>query len=143
MKDDVSNITSLISQIHAGTSSFLREELKKQGLPELVSSHGNILFRLSKCDRLSMGELARQINRDKSTATVLVKKLEQEGYVRRVPSETDNRVTFIELSDKGREYTAATANISALLNQRCCNGLSREELQTAYGLLVRINNNFN
>ena len=70
---------SIISKIHSLSSSFLKKELEEKGLKELVSSHGNILFQLSVSEQLSMTEIASRIHRDKSTTTVLVKKLEKEG----------------------------------------------------------------
>ena len=71
---DSSSLVSLISNIHTAASDFLEEKLKEYGLPDMVSSHGFILYRLSLAERLTMGELAQLVNRDKSTVTVLIRK---------------------------------------------------------------------
>lgn len=89
-----------------------------------------------------MGELARQVNRDKSTVTVLVRKLEQNGFVLREISADDNRVTYISLSEKGREYTDLTASISRELIATCYQGFSEQEKQQVFSLLRRIALNF-
>lgn len=89
-----------------------------------------------------MGELARQVNRDKSTVTVLVRKLEQNGFVLRETSADDNRVTYISLSRKGREYTDLTASISRELIATCYQGFSEQEKQQVFSLLRRIALNF-
>ncbi len=140
--EQLTQITSLISKIHASTAAFLKTELKNRGLPELVSSHGNILFQLSRHDKMTMTEITAAIHRDKSTTTALIKKLEKEGYVERLTNPEDSRVTWICLTARGQEYTTATSDISRLLTDRACDGFSDEEKQTVYRLLERISTNF-
>lgn len=77
MKSDYNTISSLISQIHNYSSNFLKTRLTQEGLPELVSSHGFILYKLSLTEALTMTDLAKNIKKDKSTTTVLIKKLER------------------------------------------------------------------
>ena len=143
MERAYSSITSLISKIHSLASDFLRLQLEKENLPEFVSSHGNILFQLSQVDKLTMTELAQKINRDKSTTTVLVRKLINVGYVEREQSTADNRVVYIRLSPAGRAHTRATQQISGLLNNTCYTGFSEKEKEDVYNLLLRIAENFN
>ena len=78
---DVNSSISLLSNIHSITADFLTERLKTKGFPDFASSHGNILFQLSVNEKMTMGELSEKINRDKSTTTVLVRKLESEGFI--------------------------------------------------------------
>ena len=133
---------SIISKIHSLSSSFLKKELENQGLTELVSSHGNILFQLSLEEKLSMGEIASRIHRDKSTTTVLVKKLEKEGYVERVKNQDDNRSFYLNLTEKGLQYTKATSDISSKLVSKAYENFSEEEKEATYALLSRICDNF-
>ena len=139
---DSSSLVSLISNIHTAASDFLEEKLKGYGLPDMVSSHGFILYRLSLAERLTMGELAQLVNRDKSTVTVLIRKLEATGVVEREVSEKDSRVVYIKLTPQGREYNDKTKDISRQLIERCYQGFSPEERQTTFALLKRIFNNF-
>ena len=88
---DVNSSISLLSNIHSITADFLTEKLKERGFPDFASSHGNILFQLSVNEKMPMGELAEKINRDKSTTTVLVRKLEAEGYITGEADPADKR----------------------------------------------------
>lgn len=142
MEHDYSSITSLISRIHSLASDFLKFKLEQEKLPEFVSSHGNILFQLSQTEKLTMTELAKKINRDKSTTTVLVRKLSNAGFVERDKSTIDNRVVYIRLSQQGREYTNATAQISKELNETCYTGFSEKDKEAIFTLLLRIAENF-
>ncbi len=108
----------------------------------MVSSHGNILFQLSRNEKMSMKELADAIHRDKSTVTALVSKLREQGYLEKVPSEADSRVVFVRLTEKGKKYNVDTQAISSLLNEKCLAGFTDQDKDALYGLLSRISSNF-
>ena len=139
---DTSSVLTLISKIHSDSADFLQKKMKAQGLPNMASSHGNILFRLAVAEKLTMTELARLVNRDKSTLTVLVRKLEREGFIVREVSTEDARVSYIKLSEKGREYAEKTVEMSHDLMETCYNGFSEEEKVSLFNLLTRISENF-
>lgn len=139
---NVNSSISFLSHIHTVTASFLTEKLKQQGFNDFASSHGNILFQLNKHGKMTMSELAKSINRDKSTATVLVRKLEKEGFVLIVSDENDKRNKNIQLSQKGLEYTKVTNEISNELLSTFYNGFSEQEKKIFLDFLERIEKNF-
>jgi MarR family transcriptional regulator, organic hydroperoxide resistance regulator len=142
MKKDISSSMSLISRIHTDTAEFLTRRLSEQGLPNFASSHGFILFQLSLCSSLTMGELAERVNRDKSTLTVLVRKLELEGFVSTSPSPDDKRSRIIMLTEKGRTYNTVTSELSAELLTTFYTGFSENEKEQLCCYLERIQQNF-
>ena len=79
----LTTISSLIAQIQSDANNYLDSQLKKIGLSEITTSHGYILFILSKnknketkeLDPMSMKEISKKIDKDKSTTTVLIEKL--------------------------------------------------------------------
>ena len=142
MSGRTTQILSLISKIHAQSASFLKSELQVRGLPEMVSSHGNILFQLSKNDKMAMHELSEAIHRDKSTVTALVNKLKEQGYVERIQSESDSRVVYVRLTEKGKAYTVETGAISSALNEKCFAGFTESQKDALYEFLARISKNF-
>lgn len=139
---NVNSSISFLSHIHTVTASFLTEKLKQQGFNDFASSHGNILFQLNKHGKMTMSELAKSINRDKSTATVLVRKLEKEGFVLIVSDENDKRNKNIQLSQKGLEYTKVMNEISNELLSTFYNGFSEQEKKIFLDFLERIEKNF-
>ena len=139
---NINKSISKISHIHSLSADFLTERLSEKGLENFASSHGNILFQLSLVDSMRMNELSEKINRDKSTTTVLVQKLINKGLVEVKSSETDKRSKLISLSEKGREYNKLTAEISSELIKTFYQGFSREEKETFFELLCRIEQNF-
>ncbi len=139
---DINSSISFVSHIHAITVDFLQKELKAQGFDDFASSHGNILFQLSTNSQMTMGELARKINRDKSTTTVLVRKLKNQGYVDENSVGNDKRQKMIFLTQKGMQYQKVTEKISKELIQTFYNGFSEDEKKEFLHFLERIQQNF-
>lgn len=143
MESNINSSISLVSHIHGITADFLTKELAAQGFDDFATSHGNILFQLSLNTQMTMGELSRKINRDKSTTTVLVRKLMKEGYVEEKPSAEDKRSKLITLTAKGMQYEKVTSNISKQLLDTFYKGFTEEEKLQFLGYLERIHENFN
>lgn len=89
-----------------------------------------------------MNELSKIINRDKSTTTVLVRKLEQDGLVKTESSREDKRIKIVSLTDKGKEYNCITNNISSELLETFYKDFSDEEKDLFTKLLIKIAGNF-
>ena len=102
----------MLSQIHSITADFLTDRLKNKGFPDFASSHGNILFQLSVHEKMTMGDLAEKINRDKSTTTVLVRKLEKDGFITGDSDPADKRSRIIYLTEKGNQFNTIAQELS-------------------------------
>ncbi|MBQ5383645.1 MAG: MarR family transcriptional regulator [Treponema sp.] len=133
------SVVSLISHIHTITADFTNRKLSEKG--KFVSSHGFILYLLSIEKQLSKKEIAQKINRDKSTATVLIRRLIDEGLVEETSSPDDNRIKLISLTDKGKKLNDTTSGISKSLLEVCYRGFSDEEKSTLLSLLVKMSVN--
>jgi len=139
---DVNSSISLLSHIHTITADFLIEKLKEHGYPDFASSHGNILFQLNVNEKMTMGELSEKINRDKSTTTVLVRKLESEGFITGEPDPNDKRSRIIYLTEKGKKFNTTAMELSQELLGTFYKGFSDEEKNNFFQTLLRIKNNF-
>lgn len=142
MEYTVSQVVSLISHIHTSTQDFTNQKLSQISHTNgLVSSHGFILYLLSKTDSMTMKEISQAINRDKSTTTVLVRKLKEEGLVGEETSTTDSRSKNIFLTAKGKKLNSMTGSISSDLLEVSYKGFSEEEKKILLGLLTRMAEN--
>lgn len=139
---DVNSSISLLSNIHSITADFLTERLKNKGFPDFASSHGNILFQLSINEKMTMGELSEKINRDKSTTTVLVRKLEKEGFITGDPDPADKRSRIIYLTEKGKQFNKTARELSQELLGTFYKSFSEEEKENFFRTLLRIRDNF-
>ena len=139
---DVNSSISLLSHIHTITADFLIEKLKERGYPDFASSHGNILFQWSVNEKMTMGELSEKINRDKSTTTVLVRKLEKDGFITGDAAPNDKRSRIIYLTEKGRQFNATAQELSSDLLGTFFKGFTENEKEEFFNTLLRIKKNF-
>jgi DNA-binding MarR family transcriptional regulator len=108
------------------------------GLPAL---HFHVLQILADAPegRLRLQELAEAVRHSQSGTTRLVDRLEKEGLVKRHSCETDRRVTWAMLDDKGLDaYNTARPVWNAFLSDYLHKGLSAEEADTLHGLLLKL-----
>ena len=96
--------------------STIWDQLLQASLPDELrhqwsGSHLAILAALQNGRTLTMQNLARLIQKDKSTLSVLIRKLETHGFVQRSPDELDRRKCWILSTPKGnrlyRQYLKA------------------------------------
>ena len=90
-------------------------------------------------DRLKLQELAGAVRHSQSGTTRLVDRLEKEGLIARHSCESDRRVTWALLSDKGKQtYAKAEPVWEQFLNSHLLKGLTAEEAQTLTALLRKL-----
>ncbi len=129
---------SLTSRIREIGNSFIIRKLKEYGLTNLAPSHGDILFYLYKKDNSTMKDIADKIHRTKATLTVLIDKLEENGFVTREKSSQDNRNTLISLTNKSKKLKPIFEQISKELNDLLYNNFTEEEAYLLDSLLVKM-----
>ena len=129
------SIFSNAAKLRALGNAFVIDSLEKAGLKGIVPSHGDVLRHLFDKKACSMTELARSIGRTKSTVTVLVEKLEREGYICRVPNESDSRGVLVQLTEKGLALRPVFEDISDGLVGLVSKKLSAEEAAVVDRLL--------
>lgn len=130
-----------IATVREKTHSRMEQYLRDYGLGEISPSHGAILIALDRAGALSMGELASGVDRDKSTLTVLVNRLEKLGYVRRETDPADLRVSRITLTERARRARRKFTAISVRMNRQFFAGFSAGELGELRRLLSKLQSN--
>jgi len=63
-----------------------------------------VLFILDKVGKSPMSELGKFLLVSKPNITFHVDRLVQDGLVKRIPDESDRRVIYIHLTDKGKQF---------------------------------------
>jgi|SRR6056297_772060 len=132
-----------ISKIRKKSRHFIEKGLENEGLKGLCSSHGTILSALYSENRaLSMKEISKIIYRNKSTTSQLVDKLVSGGYVKKTRCRDDGRISYVVLTDKGREIQPAFKAISASLIEKAYENFSDDETKELLRLLKKLSTNF-
>lgn len=101
----------------------------------------HLVMSLSREDGLTQLELARRTHLSTPTISVTAKRLEAQGYVRRVTDENDMRALRVYLTDRGRELVEASHAASEAADGILMEGITPEESRQLLELLGRMRAN--
>ena len=87
-------------------------------------------------ESLNVGQLGEILSLDAGTLTPLLKRLEKEGYVTRMRSEEDERITIVSITDKGNELKEKCKDIPLKLAE-AGSPLTEAEAKKLYTLLYK------
>ncbi|MGO4532462.1 MarR family winged helix-turn-helix transcriptional regulator [Paenibacillus sp. 2TAF8] len=133
---------SLISKIKEKTSRFILTEMAEQGIHDLATSHGDIIYALYNHQHMTMAEIAKNIRKDKSTVTALVDKLVRTGYVAKERDATDSRIVHVALTTKGEALQPIFEDISQRLLDTFYANVTDDEKKELLRILIKIHDNF-
>ncbi|MBR3842802.1 MAG: MarR family transcriptional regulator [Christensenellaceae bacterium] len=86
--------------------------------------------------KLSVKELGKKLFMDSGTLTPVLKSLEAKGFVRRYRSTEDERVLFVELTEKGKALREKAAEIPEKVSS--CVDIDEEDGKELYRILYNI-----
>ena len=122
-------------------SFVLKAEIEVRLNDELgigLADHEGLMNLNASGGALRMSEIAERLVLSRGGITKLVDRLEERGYLRRIGSAEDRRVTLVEITDVGRETAAKSrAVIDEILVQRWANRISDEEANLVTDLIRR------
>ncbi|KAF1296665.1 MarR family transcriptional regulator [Enterococcus sp. JM4C] len=84
---------------------------------------------LAEEEHVTAGRISEYLDIKPSSVTQIIKKLEEAGTVEKVKSTEDARVTFVRLTEKGREGLEEQGSISSELRKAVFKDFSEEELK--------------
>ncbi|MCC3863712.1 MarR family transcriptional regulator [Terrisporobacter petrolearius] len=139
-KNNCDNIGKYISQIYRKGRIFI-----SKGLEEHNIGQGQFMYLLELYmeDGRNQEELAEVLKIDKGTTARAIKKLEENGFVRRQKDENDKRSNRVYLTEEGK---GVKNDIFFILNQwdeKMSEQLNKEERELMIKLLKRVCSNIN
>ena len=140
MWSDLSNVPDL------GLLGIVMHRIMKQAKGkyeefDLNRSQASILFTLHQHSSMSQKELAERLNMTPPSITSAIRKMEQEGYIRRRQDETDQRVMRLALTEKGESCIENVKRVADEMHELIFRGMSPEEIMLFRRLLLQINDN--
>jgi DNA-binding MarR family transcriptional regulator len=139
---DVGGIVGQIARIREKANAHVEKELKSRGIQGIVPAHGPVLaFLLRQKEPVPIKAVVESVGRVKSTVTVTISTLEKHGYLRKFPSETDARVTYVELTAKGRGLQKDFEEVSRALRSKLYGNMSEKDRERLVRQLDKIEEN--
>ena len=111
-------------------------------LSKLTVIQAQYLEEISRMENPTISELTKEFNVTKPTVSVIVDRLVRIGYIKKEKSDSDKRVSYLRLSDKGRElykiYKEHDDKRYEVFINKIQKALSREDLKKFTEILHRI-----
>ena len=135
-----------IARINLLAARIVGRLLREAGIKEISPEQAKILNILweadvSGVDSIPIGILAGQTQLSKPTLTIILNRLEKNGYVTRSPSETDRRVVLIKRTGRDKYLEQVYADILGEIQEVCYKGFTPEEIEQFGDYCERVLNN--
>lgn len=121
---------------------IFREEkeklLSRNDLLKISYGQFHFIDALAKNNQSTISSLAEEMKLTKPTVTVAIQKMEKNGLVYKRQSETDKRISYIYLTEKGERIKQAEKNALIRMEEIIKSGLSSKEKEQLMNILARI-----
>ena len=124
-----------ISHISRNIRWMIQHELESCGVG---SGTHFFLHLIEQHPGITQNDLSGKTDIDKATAAKGLAKLEQQGYLQRIPDSEDGRVRRLYLTKAGKAIMPAIRSTLRGVTEVCSADLSREELDELFRLLDRV-----
>lgn len=128
-------LISQIKQVQGRVFDFL---LQSAGIEEFNGAQGRILYVLWQEDNLPIIEVSKRTGLAKNTLTSMLDRMEERGFLRRVPDSRDRRVQRIVLTQKSKDLNDKYNAVSDEMSRIFYEGFSEEEIDFFEGSLDKI-----
>ena len=130
----------LIAKIHQLSGRIFAKKLKDYDI-EINPAQGRIMFVLWREDGIPIHELARKTSLGKSTLTSMLDRLEEMGFIKRVPTKQDRRKILIKRTEKDKMFQNLYIRVSQDMTKLYYHGFTKSEIDQFENYLRRIFNN--
>jgi DNA-binding MarR family transcriptional regulator len=139
---DTRGIVGQIARIREQANLLIERELRERSIKGIVPAHGSVLnFLFQQSKPVPIKVVVEKVSRVKSTVTVMINTLKRYGYVQKMPCEIDNRVTYVELTPKGRKLRKDFFDISRILVKKLYGDMSDKDRERLIRQLEQIEQN--
>lgn len=138
MKNGRTEGGTLISQVHQVCQRVWYAVLSHNGLEELAGARGRVIFALWNEDNIPIKKLVEKTSLDKATLTGIIDRLERDGFVKRIQSSEDKRVTLISRTGKDEIFKTKIPKVSDEQNSLFYKDFSPDEIEEFENYLKRI-----
>lgn len=129
----------LFMKNHRSHRCVLAKTVRQFDMPHF--QHRMLMLIAKNDKKLSQKQIADESEISTAAVARMLKELENNGYIQRCASSTDNRVNEITLTEKGRQTVDMTESYFKANDVSMFNGFTEQELDQYIYLLNKIENN--
>jgi len=117
----------------------VKKKLNSSELPEGLTITDFMVLNSLMNGKKTMVEISKEINVTQSSITLSISKLEEKDIVKRIRYPSDRRITFVEITDKGKEVVSSCQNKLNVVLLECIGNLSHAEKRNLLEILKKLN----
>jgi len=117
----------------------VKRKLNSSELPEGLTITDFMVLNSLMNGKKTMVEISKEINVTQSSITLSISKLEEKDIVKRIRYPSDRRITFVEITDKGKEVVSSCQNKLNVVLLECIGNLSHAEKRNLLEILKKLN----
>lgn len=124
--------------------AVLSERVSRRLSVEYDQMHGlnvaewRVLVHLQRSGPVSVRDIQTYVNLEKPRVSRAVSRLEQQGFVAKVPGETDGRLVSISLTDAGRATLADIIPVANAIEDQLLAAATPDELRIFFSVMERM-----
>lgn len=107
----------------------------------LYRGQGMLLKFLSAYDGMTHSEIAERLEISPAAVTKVIRRLEEQNYLKRQPDPKDDRISRVYIEPEGRKIADDIHRKFGQLDEQMFQGFSEEELEILFGYLLRMQSN--
>ena len=135
MENNTQLLINQVLHLYIQRSIYLLRDLK------IHPGQCGMLWGLSQNDGLSQKELAKKMKITPPSITVMIRKMEAEGLIKKQQDEKDQRITRIYITDKGRKIAEQMDSVLCQLEKEVFANMSEQEIMLLHRLLLQMKDN--
>lgn len=135
MENNTQLLINQVLHLYIQRSMYLLRDLK------IHPGQCGMLWGLSQNDGLSQKELAKKMRITPPSITVMIRKMEAEGLIKKKQDEKDQRITRIYITEKGKEIAEHMDGVLCQLEKEVFANMSEQEIMLLHRLLLQMKEN--
>ncbi|MCS7202335.1 MAG: MarR family transcriptional regulator [Dictyoglomus sp.] len=139
MKEDKNNsLYSLFKEVIK--EHFIRREKLLSGI-KLYRGQAPVLLLLQEKEGLIQKDIVRELKIKPSTVTLILRRMERRGLIRKEKDKEDKRYSRIYLTNEGKKFISNLREVFNILEKECFMNFSEDEKELLKNFLKRIRDN--
>ena len=139
MKEDYI-LTDIITMLTTKIAKIEEKTITESRFSELTGKQMYYLEVISSLNNPNLSELATELNLSKPSITAIVDRFEERGFIRKVKSDEDRRVSHIHMAKRGKEIGKVHSKIHTRISDMFTSKLTDHESKSLINLLSKIVN---
>ena len=131
----------LVSKIKQLSDRIFERLLARQGIDAFNGAQGRILYVLWQEDGMSIKTISEQCGLAITSLTTMLERMENQGLIRRVPSEQDKRKTLLYLTDQAKKLRTDSEVVSGQMRDIFYRDFTAAEIEQFETYLNRVRTN--